>query len=174
MKLVVVALVALVAVVACKGGKSDPANTAPAETSKARDATLELQRAIDTLEADHLILVESIDAIVNAKDDVAMTRAIGMLAPHELIEARDINNVAFEISKVMASTAPDAARDLAAQADALIAARKASEAKLKAGFGSASDPTAGQQARREFEEAQFRAAGAEGARAAKAEGARKP
>lgn len=154
----------LVALVGCKGGKADPANVVAAETAKARDATLELQRAIDTLETDHLILVDSINAIVNAKDDVAMTRAIGMLAPHELIEERDISNVGFEISRVMASTAPDAARELAAQADALIAARKASEAKLKAGFGSASDPTAGQQARRDFEEAQYRAARAEGAR----------
>jgi hypothetical protein len=66
---------------------------------------------------------------------------------------------------VMAHAAPDAARDLAAQADALIAARKDSEATFKAAIAAAaSDPAAAQKAQRDFEDAQYRAARAEGAR----------
>jgi hypothetical protein len=156
---------ALVALVGCKGGKADPSNIAAAETAKARDVTLELSRALDMLEADHQITVDAVNAVATAKDDAARTRALEMLAPHQLIEAHDFSNVAFEVGKVMAKTARDAARDLAAQADALIATRKDSEAKFKAAIAAAaSDPAAAQKAQREFEEAQYRAARAEGAR----------
>jgi hypothetical protein len=168
-------VVALVALIGCKGGKADPDTLAAAEKAKARDVSVELSRALDTLQTDHLILVDALDDVANAKDDTSRTRMLGMIGPHELIESHDLSNVAFEVGKLMASTAPDAARDLAAQADALIAARKASEAAFKAAIAAAaSDPSAAQKAQREFEDAQFRAAGADGARAARAEGARKP
>jgi hypothetical protein len=160
-KLVVAALVALVG---CKGGKADPANLTAAENAKTHDVMLELSRALDTLQTDHLILVDALDDVANA-DDAARPRAMAMIAPHELIESHDISNVAFEIGKAMAHTAPDAARELAAQADALIAARKDSEAKFKAALAAAaSDPAAAQKAQRDFEDAQYRAARAEGAR----------
>jgi hypothetical protein len=164
-KLVLVAVVALGSLVACKGGKADPANIAAGETAKARDVPLDLSRALDTLEADHQITLDAVAAVANAKDDDSRARALQMLAPHELIEAHDLTNVAFETGKLMAQMAPDAARDLAAQADALIAARKDTEAKFKAAIAAAaSDPIAAQKAQRDFEEAQFRAARAEGAR----------
>jgi hypothetical protein len=161
-KLVAVALVALIG---CKGGKADPANVAAAETTKARTLSLALSRALDTLQADHLILVDALDAVANAKDDAARVRALEMLAPHELLEAHDFSTVAYEVGELLSSTSPDTARDLAAQADALIAASKDSEAKFKAALAAAaSDPAAAQKAQRDFEDAQFRAARAEGAR----------
>jgi hypothetical protein len=158
-------VVALVALIGCKGGKADPDNLATAEQAKARDVSVELSRALDTLQTDHLILVDALDDVANAKDDNSRARALGMIAPHELIESHDLSNVAFEVGKLMAQTAPDAARDLAAQADALIAARKDSEATFKAAIAAAAtDPSAAQKAKRDFEDAQYRAARAEGAR----------
>ncbi|HEY1547320.1 MAG TPA: hypothetical protein VGG28_05850 [Kofleriaceae bacterium] len=162
MKLV---LAALIAVAGCKGGKADPANVAAAETAKTREVAMDLSKAVDALEADHAIMLDAVGAVANAKDDASRARAIEMLAPHELIEAHDFSSVGFEVGKVMAQVAPDAAHDLAAQADTLIAARKDSEAKFKTALAAAaSDPIAAQKAQRDFEEAQYRAARAEGAR----------